>query len=43
VSWQIVPTGLPKLLSGPDLEKSRRVMQAMLQMKKIDIVALERA
>ena len=43
VSWQIVPTALPKLLSGPDPEKSRRVMQAMLQMKKIDIAGLEQA
>jgi len=43
VSWQIVPTVLPKLLSGPDLEKSQRVVRAMLGMKKIDITALERA
>ncbi|MDQ3461084.1 MAG: VOC family protein [Deinococcota bacterium] len=43
VSWQIVPTTLPKLLSDADPEKSQRVMQAMLQMKKLDIAALERA
>jgi predicted 3-demethylubiquinone-9 3-methyltransferase (glyoxalase superfamily) len=43
VSWQIVPTVLPKLLSDPDQEKAQRVMQAMLQMKKLDIAALERA
>ena len=43
VSWQIVPTVLPKLLSDPDREKSQRVMQAMLAMKKIEIDALERA
>jgi predicted 3-demethylubiquinone-9 3-methyltransferase (glyoxalase superfamily) len=43
VSWQIVPTALPELLSDPDPEKSQRVMQAMLQMKKIEIDALERA
>jgi predicted 3-demethylubiquinone-9 3-methyltransferase (glyoxalase superfamily) len=42
VSWQIVPSELPKLLGGPDPDKARRVMQAMLQMKKIDIAALER-
>ncbi len=43
VSWQIVPTALPRLLSGPDPEGSQRVMQAMLEMKKLDIAALERA
>jgi predicted 3-demethylubiquinone-9 3-methyltransferase (glyoxalase superfamily) len=43
VSWQVVPTVMPKLLSDPDPAKSERVMQAMLQMKKLDIAALERA
>jgi predicted 3-demethylubiquinone-9 3-methyltransferase (glyoxalase superfamily) len=43
VSWQIVPTALPRLLGGPDAERSRRVMQAMLGMKKIEIAELERA
>jgi len=43
VSWQIVPTALGELLSGPNPEKSQRVMQAMLQMKKIDIKTLEKA
>jgi predicted 3-demethylubiquinone-9 3-methyltransferase (glyoxalase superfamily) len=43
LSWQIVPTALPKLLSHPDPAKAARVMQAMLQMKKIDIAALEAA
>ncbi len=43
VSWQIVPTALPELLSDPDPAKSQRVMQAMLEMKKIDIAALEQA
>jgi predicted 3-demethylubiquinone-9 3-methyltransferase (glyoxalase superfamily) len=43
VSWQIVPTALVKLLSDPDKEKAQRVMQAMLQMKKIEIGELERA
>lgn len=41
VSWQIVPTIVPKLLSDPDAHKSQRVMQAVLQMKKIDIATLE--
>jgi predicted 3-demethylubiquinone-9 3-methyltransferase (glyoxalase superfamily) len=43
VSWQIVPTALPRLLGDPDREKSQRVMRAMLQMKKIEIDVLERA
>jgi predicted 3-demethylubiquinone-9 3-methyltransferase (glyoxalase superfamily) len=43
VSWQIVPTVMPRLLSDPDPEKAARVMQAMLQMKKLDLAALERA
>ena len=43
LSWQIVPRILPELLSDPDREKSQRVMQAMLQMKKIDIAGLEAA
>jgi predicted 3-demethylubiquinone-9 3-methyltransferase (glyoxalase superfamily) len=43
LSWQIVPTVLGKLLSDPDPEKARRVMKAMLQMKKIDIEALKQA
>jgi predicted 3-demethylubiquinone-9 3-methyltransferase (glyoxalase superfamily) len=43
LSWQIVPTGLPELLSDPDPEKSQRVLQAMLTMKKLDIRALRRA
>jgi predicted 3-demethylubiquinone-9 3-methyltransferase (glyoxalase superfamily) len=43
LSWQIVPTVLPELLADPDREKSQRVMRAMLEMKKIEIDALERA
>jgi predicted 3-demethylubiquinone-9 3-methyltransferase (glyoxalase superfamily) len=43
VSWQIIPTRLDELLSDPDREKSQRVMQAMLSMKKIEIDELERA
>ena len=43
LSWQIVPTILPKLLKDKDPKKSQRVMQAMLQMKKIDIQALQQA
>ncbi|HLD97282.1 MAG TPA: VOC family protein [Candidatus Nanoarchaeia archaeon] len=35
VSWQIVPTVLGEMLNGRDAVKSQRVMQAMLQMKKL--------
>ena len=43
VSWQIVPTVLPRLLGDPDREKSQRVMAALLKMKKIQIDELEQA
>ncbi len=43
LSWQVVPRALPELLSQPDPEVAQRVMQAMLQMKKINISALEAA
>jgi len=43
VSWQIVPTALSKMFSDPDAQKSQRVMKAMLQMKKIDLPALQKA
>ena len=43
VSWQVVPTALPELLSSSDPETSQRVMQAMLGMRKIEIEELERA
>jgi predicted 3-demethylubiquinone-9 3-methyltransferase (glyoxalase superfamily) len=43
VSWQIVPNVLPKLINDPDTEKSKRAMEAMLRMKKIDIEELKRA
>ena len=43
LSWQIIPTTLGRLLGDPDPVKAGRVMQAMLQMDKIDIAALERA
>jgi predicted 3-demethylubiquinone-9 3-methyltransferase (glyoxalase superfamily) len=43
VSWQIVPTVLGKLLSDSNPEKSQRVMNALLQMKKIDVKSLEQA
>ncbi len=43
LSWQIVPRRLFELLRDPDRETSQRVMQAMLQMTKLDIAELERA
>lgn len=43
LSWQIVPSVLPELLNDPDPVKSKRVMEAMLEMKKIDIAGLRRA
>jgi len=43
LSWQVVPTILPKLLQDKDPEKSKRVMEAILKMVKIDIHALEDA
>jgi predicted 3-demethylubiquinone-9 3-methyltransferase (glyoxalase superfamily) len=43
VSWQIVPTALPAMMTDPDARKSGRVMEALLRMKKLDIAALERA
>jgi predicted 3-demethylubiquinone-9 3-methyltransferase (glyoxalase superfamily) len=43
VSWQIVPTVLAELMSDPDHAKAERVMQAMLQMKKLVVEELVRA
>lgn len=43
VSWQVFPVALHEMLSDQDHEKSERVMQAMLQMKKIDVEQLKRA
>lgn len=43
VTWQIVPSVLGELMSHPDPAKSQRVMQAMLQMTKLDINGLRQA
>jgi predicted 3-demethylubiquinone-9 3-methyltransferase (glyoxalase superfamily) len=43
LSWQIVPRRLPELLSDPDTAKAKRVMEAMIQMVKIDVAAIEAA
>ena len=43
LSWQIVPSVLPRLLGHPDRAKAQRVMDAMLKMRKLDIQALRAA
>ena len=43
LSWQIVPATMDAMMQEQDPEKLGRVMQALLQMKKLDIAALERA
>jgi len=43
VSWQIVPTALNTMMKDKDPRKSERVMQALLQMKKLDINVLKQA
>ena len=43
LSWQVIPVSLLEMLDDPDPAKAKRVTQAMLQMKKLDVAALERA
>jgi predicted 3-demethylubiquinone-9 3-methyltransferase (glyoxalase superfamily) len=43
LSWQIIPSALMNMLQDKDPQKSKRVMQAMLKMSKIDIAGLKRA
>lgn len=43
ISWQVIPSVLGELLHGPDPAKAGRVMQAMMQMTKIDIAKLKAA
>ena len=43
VTWQVIPTALIQMLNDKDPRKSKSVMQAMLQMKKIDIPTLKQA
>jgi len=43
LSWQVIPTALPKLLGDPDRERAGRAMKAMLGMQKLDIAGLKRA
>ena len=43
LSWQVVPANIAELLQGKDAEGGKRAMEAMLQMKKLDIAALKQA
>jgi predicted 3-demethylubiquinone-9 3-methyltransferase (glyoxalase superfamily) len=43
LSWQVVPTVLPEMLQDPNAGRADRAMKAMLQMRKLDIAALQRA
>ncbi len=43
ISWQIIPKRLGELIADPNKEKANRAMQAMMQMHKIDVAALEAA
>ena len=43
LSWQIVPKAMIRMMDEPDPAKAQRVWEAMMQMKRIDIAALERA
>jgi predicted 3-demethylubiquinone-9 3-methyltransferase (glyoxalase superfamily) len=43
VSWQIVPANMPELIGGPDPARSKRAMEAMFKMSKLDIAALKAA
>ena len=43
LSWQVVPTVLPKLLQDKEPQKRRRVMEALMRMKKLDVETLQRA
>lgn len=43
LSWQVVPSSLATIMSGPDAKKSERAMAAFLKMKKFDVAALTKA
>jgi predicted 3-demethylubiquinone-9 3-methyltransferase (glyoxalase superfamily) len=43
LSWQVVPTGMDELFSDPDPERARRAMEAMFEMRKLDIATLRAA
>jgi predicted 3-demethylubiquinone-9 3-methyltransferase (glyoxalase superfamily) len=43
LSWQVIPQALSRYLADPDRQKAERVRQAMMEMKKIDVAALDDA
>ena len=43
VSWQVVPAALDELMTGPDVARTKRVCDALLKMRKLDIAALQAA
>ena len=43
LSWQIAPTGMDEMLTGPNKEGAQRAFAAMMEMKKIDLAELQRA
>jgi predicted 3-demethylubiquinone-9 3-methyltransferase (glyoxalase superfamily) len=43
VSWQVVPNGLGELMCDPDPARKRRIVQAMMKMKKLDLAAMRAA
>ena len=43
LSWQVVPAELPSLIGDPDRDRAKRAMEAMLQMRKLDVAALRAA
>jgi predicted 3-demethylubiquinone-9 3-methyltransferase (glyoxalase superfamily) len=43
LSWQVVPAAISHMMTDPDTTKSARVMNAFLKMKKVDLMAIERA
>jgi predicted 3-demethylubiquinone-9 3-methyltransferase (glyoxalase superfamily) len=43
LSWQVVPSGMDEIFSGPDPRRAERAMQAMFGMRKLDVAALRAA
>ncbi len=43
LSWQVVPSAVPRMMSDPDASKSARVMNAFMTMKKLDLATLQHA
>ena len=43
MSWQVVPKVLPELMNGPDRNRAKRAMDAMLKMTKLDVEKIREA